>query len=84
MDKLKETLLEAPNSQISDTVKEIIRRWPANPKAINYLEVLDHAVRYAGASGFILKILNMLYKDALKAENKTHEEITIKATWRRS
>lgn len=79
---MKALLLEAPDGQLDANLKPLIQKWETPTKAIQILEVLDMAVHGGGASGFTVRLLQMLYDTALTNETTTHEEIVKLAVWR--
>ncbi len=81
-DNLKTALLSAPESQLDAKMKPLIEKWGEPPTAIQLLEVLDHCIHGALASSLVVKLLQLLYDDTLKAEGTTHEEVVKLATWR--
>lgn len=82
MSDLKTALLTAPDSQLDARMKPLLEKWSDPPTAIQVLEVLDHCIHGALGSSLVVKLLQILYDDALKAEGKTHEEVVPLATWR--
>lgn len=82
MKQIVELLLSAPDSQLDDQAKELIKLWDECPKALQILKVLDVCAYAALASDTTMTILDIMYKTALKAEGKTHEDMVALATWR--
>lgn len=80
--ELKQILLDAPDGQLDECMKPLIEKWDNPPKAIQLLEVVDHIIHAALASGFILSLLQMMLHEAIAAEGTTHEELVKLATWR--
>lgn len=78
----KEVFLTAPDHQLDAQMKALVEKWSEPPTAIQILEVLDHCIHGALASGLVVKLLQMFYSDTLKAEGKTHEDMVKLATWR--
>ena len=82
MTTTKEIWLQAPEEQLDNSIKNIIRdKWDDDPTAIQILEAVDHCV-YWGASLFVVTALNAYMQAALKREGKTFEELITEATWR--
>lgn len=81
---LKELLLSAPESQLDAKLHPIIQTWPDQPTALQILEVLDHCIHGALASGVVVTLLQIFYKKTCEAEGVTHEELVPKATWRKT
>lgn len=80
---LKERMLSAPDSQISDGIKRIIReKWDDEPSAIQILEAVDHCVFWGASSDFVVRALNMYLEMAIKREGTTFKKIIEDATWR--
>ena len=79
---IQEALLKAPDSQLDPSVKPMIQKWKNPPTAIQILEVLDFCIHGSEASGFVVGLLQMMYNQACKAENTTHEQVVLGAHWR--
>ena len=82
MEDFKKLLLTAPDGQLDASMRPLIEKWDSPAKAIQVLEVLDHCVHASLASGFTVRLLQMLYDAALKNEGVTHEDVAKLATWR--
>lgn len=79
----KEIWLEAPEEQLDNSIKNIIReRWDDDPTALQILEAVDHCVYWGASSDFVVTALNAYMHAALKREGKTFEQLTTEATWR--
>ena len=82
---MKELLLQAPDGQLADSIKPMIQKWDEpEPTALQVLEVLDHCVFSALASEFGMKVLNILYEQAIERENTTKAGVAERAVWRNS
>jgi hypothetical protein len=79
---MKEILMSAPPSQLDPAMFPLIDRWDDEPKAIQVLEVLDHCIHGALASGFVVTTLQAILAKAMTDEGTTHEELVKFATWR--
>lgn len=77
-------LLGAPNAQLDASMKPLIEKWGNPPTPIQILEVLDHCIHGALATGIVVTVLQMMYKDACIQANTTHEEVIKNASWRES
>lgn len=76
-------LLNAPDSQLDSSMQPLIQKWSEpEPLSLEILEVLDHCIHGALASGFVVSLLQGLYDSACKNEKTTHEENLKFATWR--
>ena len=84
MNDFVKILLEAPDSQIDSTIKPLIEKWDEQPTPIQILEVLDHCIHASLASGMVVQVLQIIYADACKKNNTSHEEVVKFATWRNS
>ncbi len=82
MRELQSLLLGSSDSQLDSRMKPLVEKWDDDPSAIQILEVLDHCIFGALASGFVVKVLQLTYDSALRREGKTHEEMLPLATWR--
>jgi len=80
---LVEMLLKAPDHELDASMHSLIQKWSDPPKAIQLLEVIDHCIYGSLASGFILSAFQMMYTQALKNENLTHEDLIPLAIWRK-
>ncbi len=76
------TILEAPDSQLDQSMKLLVKKWSDPPQALQVLEVLDYCVHASLASGFMMIVFETLFADALEREGTTREEVVAKATWR--
>ena len=82
MKDLVDALKSAPDLQLDSRMQPYIAKWGDPPKAIQVLEVLDYCVHGALASGIVMRILEMILDDAIKAEGTTYEAVVAQATWR--
>jgi hypothetical protein len=80
--KIKQHLLEAPDSHLDASMKPLIIAWDEVPTSLQILEVLDKCTHYALASSFVMMILQSFYDQALVDENVTHESNVEYAKWR--
>lgn len=80
--KFAELLLMGSDSMLDASMHPLIRKWDEEPTAIQILEVLDHCIHGALASGFVVKALQVAYDLACIRESTTHEEVVKLATWR--
>ena len=79
---MKEMLLKAPDGQLDAAMHPLIAKWDENPTSLQILEVLDHCIHGALASGFVVTVLQSLYDSALLKEGKIHADNEPLATWR--
>ena len=84
MKDIKKMLLEAPDSQLDQSMKPLIEKWEAVPTALQILEVVDKVVHYSLGSGFTVQLLHFLLNDALGREQTSLDELAKQATWRNS
>lgn len=82
MKSLKDAFLGLSDEQLDASMFPLIRKWSDPPSALQILEVLDHCIHGALASGFIVTTLQVLYDASLKREGKAHEDMVPLATWR--
>lgn len=83
MSQMKGLLLQAPDGQIDESLIPLIEKWSDDePKAIEVLETLDHAVRYSSGSSFVVMVLEEVLKRTIANECTTYEEVVKNATWR--
>jgi hypothetical protein len=80
--KIKQHLLEAPDSHLDSSMKPLIQKWDEPAKSLQILEVLDHCIHGSLASGFVVSILQSFYDQALLDEDVTHESNVEYAKWR--
>jgi predicted RNase H-related nuclease YkuK (DUF458 family) len=80
---MKQAMLEAPDTSIDPYIKDMIERiWDEEPNSIQILEVLDHCIHTATASGFAVHVMEIMLDVSIKRENTTYDELVSKATWR--
>jgi hypothetical protein len=82
LDSFKQALLEAPDYMLDQSMKELIQKWQAPPKALEVLEVLDHCVHGALAGGVIVMTLQIMFGITCELEQVTKESQYELATWR--
>ena len=75
-------LLQLPDHMLDACMKPRIEKWSTPPTALQILEVLDHCIHGALASGMIIALLQLNYKDTCDREGTTHETLVPLATWR--
>lgn len=80
--EIRKYLLEAPDSQLDSRMKPYIEKWGNVPKAAQVLEVLDYIVNGSLASGFVVKLMEILLSVAIDQEGTTYEAVVAQATWR--
>jgi hypothetical protein len=80
--ELKAMLLAAPDSQLDASMFPLIEKWDMPPKALQILEVLDHCIHCALASGFTVTLFQVMLDEAMTNEGTTHEELVKLASWR--
>jgi len=79
---MKDLLLQAPDSQIDISLKNLISKWNEPPKSIEVLETIDHCVRYSSGSDFVVSVLNIILEQTMKDENTDFATVVGQATWR--
>jgi len=79
---VRKTLLEVPGSMLDAAMLPYVKKWSEPPKALEVLEVLDHCINGALASGLVIQLLQQEYDDALKREDLLHGQLVPLATWR--
>ena len=79
---MKELLLQAPDGCLDACIFPLIEKWDEPATSLQILEVLDHYIYGALANGFTVQVLQLLYNQALKREDKTYEDNIPFATWR--
>ena len=83
MDKeIVDHLLSAPDSQLDASMKPLIKKWADPTPPLQILEVLDHCIYGALASGFVITLLQIEYDAACTRDKTPHEEVVKLATWR--
>lgn len=75
-------LLKFSDAQLDPAMRVKIMAWDAFPTALQVLEVLDHCVHGALASGFVIKVLEIIFSDALKRQGLLREDVVKLAVWR--
>ena len=66
---MRDSFLQAPDSQISAATKETIKTWDDTPTYRQIKTTLNHAVHTGGASSFAIKALEIFLALA-KAEGE--------------
>lgn len=72
----------APDSQLDNSIQQLIDKWSDTPSSLQILEVLDRCIFGSLSSGFVVDVLERMLYETLKLENKTLEDILPNATWR--
>lgn len=81
--QLKTMLLEAPDDQLDHNLFYLVEKWEGeDPTALQLLELLDHCVYGAGASEFVMGLLNTFLKIAMEREGVSYDRLTSQAVWR--
>lgn len=80
--ELRKLFLDAPESQIDPSLVELIKKWDDHPTALQILEVLDKAIFWGAASGFVVSSLRIMLGAAMTEEDVTLEQLAEKAVWR--
>jgi len=78
-------LLEAPagpREGFDELAKAEILKWSSPPTALNILHTLDVCAYGGLASGFLMRIMNLMLKEAIQQENTTYENVSNSAAWR--
>ena len=81
---IKQHLLTAPTTEVDLSLRYMIQKWSEPPKSLEILEVLDAAVFSSSASGFVVRLLELMLEHAIASENVTYEEVVKQATWRKN
>lgn len=79
---MKQMMLDGPDDHIADFVKETVKEWDDEPKAIQILKSLDAGVHGGGLSTFTVGALDTMLVAACNQENITYDELIKHATWR--
>jgi hypothetical protein len=82
MNELAALLLQANDTQLDASMKPLIEKWSDPPTSLQVLEVLDHCIFAALASGFVVSVLQALYDGCLQREGRAHSDNEPLATWR--
>lgn len=81
-ESLKSLLSTAPEDQLDPTLVELVKSWGDEPTALQILELLDKAAYSAGASEFVMHVLQEFLRLALIEEDTTYEAVVSQAYWR--
>ena len=65
---IRDMLLVAPEGQMDEPLKDIIRKFDVEPTAVQLLEALDNATYFASASGFVVSVLATLFEKKPQGE----------------
>ena len=82
MNEVIKLLRIAPDSQLDNSMQQLIEKWSDTPSSLQILEVLDRCIWGSLSSGFVIGVLERMLYETLKLENKTLEDILPDATWR--
>jgi len=82
MDDLVKGLLEAPSSMLDAAIKPHILAWSEPPTSLQVLKVLDICVHDGLASGFTVRLLNVMFEMAMAREGTTRDVVIAQAPWR--
>lgn len=83
MNEIIQHLITAPDSQLDASAVEEVKKWADPPQALEVLKTLDRCVYASLCSGFVVTVMDIILKEALKRENLTMEQLVEKATWRK-
>lgn len=79
---IKELMLIAPSADMTDGIREKIKKWKEEPSAIEILEVLDHTLYYNSAAEMVIYVLQMMFE--LKSEEERVKALEYaEETWRK-
>jgi hypothetical protein len=86
MTSIKEMFLKAPDGHLADNIKDTVKEWSDEPKAVEILKTLDYAIYFGAGSSFVVTTLKILFESSLKIENiKEIDVITIANNgWRKN
>lgn len=80
----KRLLLNAPEGHLDPSARPLVEEWGGDfPTAVQALKLLDNCARYALASEFTMRVLEIAFQDALVREGLTREDVVSQATWRK-
>jgi hypothetical protein len=82
MPPFKDMLLSAPDSQLDQSMRELIMVWDDEPTSLQILEVLDKVIYSALGSDFVVTMLQIFLETTMAKENTTLEKIVPGAYWR--
>lgn len=81
-ESLKSLLITAPEDQLDPVLVDLVKTWGDEPTSLQILELLDKAAYSAGASEFVMHVLQEFLRLALIEENTTYEAVVAQAYWR--
>jgi hypothetical protein len=79
----KAILSKAPQEALDGSMKLLVKKWDSPPKAVQVLEVLDKCSGTELAGKSAVRLLQLIYDEALEAERTTHHDVVELALWRR-
>ncbi|MCK9529482.1 MAG: hypothetical protein M0R77_02800 [Gammaproteobacteria bacterium] len=82
MPPFKDMLLSAPDSQLDQSMRELIMVWDDEPTSLQILEVLDKVIYSSLGSDFVVTMLQIFLETTMAKENTTLEKIVPGAHWR--
>lgn len=82
-ESIKTTMLQAPATQMDESIRAIIREWDDPPTALQVLKALDFCVHGGAASSFVVTALQIVLRSACARENTTLTALVAQASWRK-
>lgn len=80
---LIDMMLSMDDRSVDPALKSLLRKLPAKPSALQWLEVLDHVVHGALGADLVVYAIKIQYDIAVKEEGTTHAEVIKGAKWRK-
>lgn len=80
--ELQDLLVNAPEHQLDQPIRDIISKWDNPPKPIQVLEALDKCIFCGASTDFVVEVLYAVYDESLKIAGTTNEEVEKQALWR--
>lgn len=79
--ELVDLILEAPDSQLDESVFNDIKGWNLEPSALDILFILDKIVYFSLGSEFTVSMFGMVLAQAMIEEDIDMDELTSQRNW---
>tara|TARA_R110002153_G_scaffold36023_6_gene106830 strand:+ start:905 stop:1189 length:285 start_codon:yes stop_codon:yes gene_type:complete len=80
-DLMYDHMMTAPETQLSNSVKDVMKKWGDEVSALEILYVLDLMIFGSLASSFIVTTFQIFFNKAVEEEGSTVEAVIEKRDW---
>lgn len=74
MQSLFDLLINAPEDQLDQFVRDDIKAWGSDPTAFQILETLDKVVWASGATDFAVGVMNIILRSKIEEMGLTYQQ----------